>query len=252
MKINSIIVEDELAAREALKSYLAKYCPQINLIGEAQNIREAVPMIHERRPQLLFLDVEMPFGNAFDVLEACKNLAFETIFVTAYSEYSLRALNMSAAFYLLKPISIEELITAVNKVHEIVLRQDTFNRNQIILDNFQEKQPERHQLILPTLEGFEVVRFSEIVRLKANGNFTDVYLSDGRKKMVCRFLKYFAELLPPVFMRVHKTHIINTDFVKAYHKSAGGYIVMTDNSEVELSPNYKEAFLGRFILKGNT
>lgn len=246
MKIRSILVEDELAAREALKSYLVKYCPQIELIGEAQNIREAVPMILDQRPQLLFLDVEMPFGNAFDVLEACKDLAFETIFVTAFSEYSLRALNMSAAYYLLKPVSIEELITAVDKVYNALLQQERFNRNQIILDNFREKVPERHQLILPTLEGFEVVKLSEIIRLKANGNFTDVYLTDGRKKMVCRLLKYFADLLPDPFLRVHKTHLINTDFVKAYHKSAGGYITMIDQAEVELSPNYKSVFLARF------
>lgn len=239
-------MEDESAAREALKSYLTKYCPQIELIGEAQNIREAVPMVHELLPQLLFLDVEMPFGNAFDVLEACKDLSFETIFVTAFSEYSLRALNMSAAYYLLKPISIEELITAVNKVHQGVLQKERFNRNQIIIDNFQAKAPERYQLILPTLEGFEVVKLSEIIRLKANGNFTDVHLTDGRKKMVCRFLKYFADLLPHPFLRVHKTHMINTDFVKAYHKGGGGYITMFDNAEVELSPNYKEAFLERF------
>ncbi len=246
MKIRSVLVEDESAAREALKSYLAKYCPQIELIGEAQHIREAVPMIHELRPQLLFLDVEMPFGNAFDVLEACKDLVFETIFVTAFSDYSLRALNMSAAYYLLKPVSIEELIAAVNKVHQGILKQEYFNRNQIILDNFHAKAPERHQLILPTLEGFEVVKISEIIRLKANGNFTDVHLTDGRKKMVCRFLKYFADLLPHPFLRIHKTHMINTDFVKSYHKSAGGYITMSDDVEVELSPNYKEAFLERF------
>ena len=111
-KIKSVIVEDEFAAREALKNYLSKYCPQVEVIGEAQNIKEAVPMLHELLPQLVFLDVEMPFGNAFDVLEACKELQFETIFVTAFSEYSLKALNQSAAYYLLKPISIEELIVA--------------------------------------------------------------------------------------------------------------------------------------------
>ena len=96
-KINAVIVEDELGAREVLKNYLAKYCPQVSVIGEAQNIKEAVPLLHELQPQLVFLDVEMPFSNAFDVLEACKDLHFETIFVTAFSEYSLKALNQSAA-----------------------------------------------------------------------------------------------------------------------------------------------------------
>ena len=96
-KIKSVIVEDESAAREVLKNYLQKYCPQVEIIGEAQNFKEAIPLLHDLKPQLVFLDVEMPFGNAFDVLEACKDLQFETIFVTAFSEYSLKALNQSAA-----------------------------------------------------------------------------------------------------------------------------------------------------------
>src|ERR1700740_772606 len=115
-KIKSVIVEDEISAREALKAYLAKYCPQVEVIGEAQDARQAELLLHELRPQLVFLDVELPFGNAFDVLDACKDLSFETIFVTAFSEYSLKALNQSAAYYLLKPVSIEELVVAVDKV----------------------------------------------------------------------------------------------------------------------------------------
>jgi two-component system, LytTR family, response regulator len=141
-KIKSVIVEDESAAREVLRNYLQKYCPQVEVVGEAQNIKEAVPLLHEVKPQLVFLDVEMPFGNAFDVLEACKDLQFETIFVTAFSEYSLKALNQSAAYYLLKPISIEELIVAVNKVQQQIATQDIFNRNKIIIENFRETKPE--------------------------------------------------------------------------------------------------------------
>ena len=217
-KIKSVIVEDELAAREVLKNYLSKYCPQVEVVGEAQNIKEAVPLLHEIKPQLVFLDVEMPFGNAFDVLEACKDLQFETIFVTAFSEYSLKALNQSAAYYLLKPISIEELITAVNKVQQHIVNHEIFNRNKIIVENFRETKPEKQQVILPTLEGFEVVKMEEIVRLRGNGNFTDIHLADGSKKMVCRFLKHFDEMMDFPFMRVHKSHIINLNFVKSYHK----------------------------------
>jgi two-component system LytT family response regulator len=245
-KIRSVIVEDEKAARDVLKNYLQKYCPQVQVIGEAANIKEAVPLIQTEKPQLVFLDVEMPFGNAFDVLEACKDENFKTIFVTAFSEYSLKALNMSAAYYLLKPLSIEELIVAVNKVQEEILQQLDFDRNKIIIENFKERNTENQQIILPTLEGFEVVKVENIIRLKGNGNFTDIYLKDGNKKMVCRFLKHFSELLPFPFMRVHKTHIINIHFVKSYHKSAGGFVTMLDNSEVEISANYKEEFLLKF------
>jgi two-component system LytT family response regulator len=245
-KIQSIIVEDEASAREVLKSYLAKYCPQVEIICEAHNAREAIPLLHELQPQLVFLDVEMPFGNAFDVLDNCRDMYFETIFVTAYSEYSLRALNQSASYYLLKPVSIEELIIAVNKVQSHILNNETSARNKILLENFRESQPEKRQVILPTLEGFEVVKMENIVRLQGNGNFTDIYLKDKTKKMVCRFLKHFEEILPPPFIRVHKSHIINVDYVKSYHKNSGGYVVLEDGNEIEISPAYKVAFLQMF------
>ena len=243
-KIRSVIVEDESAAREVLKNYLSKYCPQVEVIGEAQNIKEAVPLLHDLQPQLVFLDVEMPFGNAFDVLEACKDLHFETIFVTAFSEYSLKALNQSAAYYLLKPISIEELIVAVNKVHQQILNHEIFDRNKIIIENFKESKTEKQQVILPTLEGFEVVKMEQIYRLRGNGNFTDLYLNDGTKKMVCRFLKHFSEILPLPFLRVHKSHIINMNYVKSYNK--GGFVTLSDSSEIEVSSTYKEEFLKNF------
>jgi len=243
-KIRSVIVEDETAAREVLRSYLTKYCPQVEIVGEAHNSREAIPLLHELEPQLVFLDVEMPFGNAFDVLEACGDLAFETIFVTAFSEYSLKALNRSAAYYLLKPISIEELIMAVNKVQQEVMKKELFNRNKVIVENFREPKPEKQQVILPTMEGFEIVKMEEIVRLKGNGNFTDLYLTNGNKKMACRFLKHFSEMLPLPFLRVHKSHIVNLNFVKLYNK--GGYITLEDGAEVEISPTYKEDFLRNF------
>ena len=243
-KIKSVIVEDESAAREVLRNYLQKYCPQVEVVGEAQHIKEAVPLLHEMKPQLVFLDVEMPFGNAFDVLEACKDLRFETIFVTAFSEYSLKALNQSAAYYLLKPISIEELIIAVNKVQQQIATQELFNRNQIIVENFREPKPEKQQVILPTMEGFEVVKMEDIIRLRGNGNFTDLHLSNGQKKMACRFLKHFDEILPLPFLRVHKSHIVNLNFVKKYNK--GGYLTLDDDSEIEVSPTYKEEFLKNF------
>ncbi len=245
-KITSVIVEDEVSAREALKAYLRKYCPQVEVIGEAQDAKQAVAILHELSPQLVFLDVEMPFGNAFDVLDGCRDLYFETIFVTAFSEYSLKALNQSAAYYLLKPLSIEELVLAVNKVQQHIINKEVFDRNKFVLENFREQQSEKRSVILPTVEGFEVIKMEEIVRLQGNGNFTDIYTSDGSKKMACRFLKHYEEILPFPFLRVHKSHIININNVKSYHKSLGGYIVLDDGTEVDISPNYKEEFLKYF------
>ncbi len=247
-KIKTVIVEDELSAREVLKNYIAKYCPQLEVVGEAHNCKEAIRVLHDLQPQLVFLDVEMPFGNAFDVLEGCEDLYFETIFATAFSEYSLRALNRSAAYYLLKPVSIEELIQAVNKVQQHIINNEIFNRNRILVENIREPKPERQRVILPTLEGFEVERMDDILRLQGNGNFTDVYFRNRikTKKMVCRLLKYFDEILPYPFLRVHKSHMINVNAVKSYLKSSGGIIVLEDETEIEISPAYKEGFLKFF------
>lgn len=245
-KIQAVIVEDEAAALVALESYLKKFCPQVEVIGQARNCQQAIEVLHDLRPQLVFLDVEMPFGNAFDVLDACQDLTFETIFVTAFSEYSLKALNQSAAYYLLKPVSIEELVIAVNKVQEQIEHVHLFNRNKIIVANNKEQKAEKQQIILPTIDGFEVVKLEQIVRLKGNGNFTDVHLTDGSKKMVCRFLKHFTDILPMPFIRVHKSHVINSNFVSSYHKGSGGYVVLHDGSEVEISAAYKEAFIMAF------
>ncbi len=243
MKIRSILVDDEKIARDVLRNYLSKYCPQVEILGEAENIKEAVPMIAELQPQLVFLDVEMPFGNAFDVLEATKEYTYETIFITAFSEYSLQALNKSASYYILKPIDIQELILAVNKVSESLENKEELNRNKILLENLKLK-PEKQQLILPTLQGFDVVKTEDIVRLQADGNFTQVYLNNNTKKMVCRFLKHFDDLLEHPFVRVHRSHIINTNFVKSYHKS--GTATLSDNTEIEVSGSFKDQFLKVF------
>lgn len=243
MKIKALIVDDEQIARNVLRNYLTKYCPQVEILGEAENIKQAVPMIAELRPQLVFLDVEMPFGNAFDVLEATKDFSYETIFITAFSDYSLKALNKSASYYILKPIDIQELIVAVNKVAENLEQKEEFNRNKILLENLKQK-PDKQQIILPTVQGFDVAKIEDIVRLQADGNFTQIYLKDGQKKMVCRFLKYFDELLDFPLVRVHRSHIVNFNFVKSYHKN--GEIVLQDDTEIEVSSSYKEQFLKLF------
>lgn len=243
MKIKAVIIDDELIARDVLRNYLTKYCPQVDILGEAENYKQAISLITEKQPQLVFLDVEMPFGNAFDVLEGTKAFSYETIFITAFSQYSLQALNKSASYYILKPIDIQELILAVNKVSENLEKNEEFNRNKILLENLKQK-PDKQQLILPTLQGFDVVKTEEIVRLQADGNFTQIYLTNGNKKMVCRFLKHFDDLLEMPFIRVHRSHIINTSFVKSFHKS--GTATLIDDTEIEVSASYKEEFLKNF------
>ena len=245
-KATAVIVEDEPSARESLKAYLARYCPQVQVIGEAQDARQGPEVILSLKPDLVFLDVEMPYGNAFDVLDACKGQQFETIFVTAYSEYALQALNQSAAYYLLKPVGIEDLIAAVEKAMQLIGAKDAPLRNAVAVQNYREPPPQRRQVVVPTVEGFEVLRMEEIIRLQGNGNFTDIHLKDGSRRLACRLLKHYAEILPPPFLRVHRSHILNLECVKSYHRQDGGYAVLTDKSQVEISAQYKEEFLKWF------
>jgi len=249
MKIKSIIVDDEKIARDVLRNYLGKYCPAVDLIGEAENIREAVPLIKSAQPELVFLDVEMPYGNAFDVLEACPDQRFETIFITAYAEYALRALNQSAAYYILKPIDITELIAAVSKVQDGILRNEEFDRTKVLLQNLK-LNPEQQQIILPTMQGFDIIKTSTITKLQANGNFTDVYFVDGSYRMICKFLKHFEETLTVPFVRIHRSYIVNLNFITSYTRSAGGFVTMADGSEIEVSASYKEGLLKALQVRG--
>lgn len=241
-RIRTIIVEDEKAAQKALQSYIDKYCPQLEVIGIANNGLEGTELIQKEEPQLVFLDVEMPHANAFDLLDATSEYDYQTVFVTAYSEYAIQALNMSAAYYLLKPINIEELIVSVSKVVEIIHNNQSFNPNHLVSNNLQSTQ--NQQLVLPTMSGFDIIPVQSVIRLRGNGNFTNVYTEDGKEYMVCRFLKHFEDILPEQFIRIHKSHIVNKFMIKSYNKS--GYLVLNNNSEVEVSNSYKDVFLKQF------
>jgi two-component system LytT family response regulator len=244
-KIRAIIADDESAARETLKNYILKYCEGVEIISEAKDVPEAISEIKKHQPQLLFLDVEMPFGNAFDVLEQTSDIPYETIFVTAFSEYAIKALNFSAAYYILKPVAIEELVKAVEKVRENMQQVDRINRSAIISQNL--KNPENRKLVLPTTSGFEVVPVKEIIRLSGSGNYTDIYMIDGKKKVVSKVLRHFQELLEDQgFMRVHKSHMVCLEHIQAYHRGRGGMLTMADGAEIEVSPSRKQEILDYF------
>lgn len=243
--IRALIIDDEQAARETLNTYISKYCVGIDIVGEAVDVPSAIAAIKQLKPELLFLDVEMPFGNAFDVLEGTSEINYETIFITAFSEYAIKAFNFSAAYYILKPVDIEELVKAVEKVKEQLSLKIKNIPGQILAENF--SHPENKKLVLPTPTGFEVVKVKDIIRLCGSSNYTEIYLNDGRKKVVSRVLKNFEDMLAEQgFMRVHKSHIINLEHIKSYHKGRGGSVVLSDGCEVEVSPNKKADLLKFF------
>jgi len=248
--LKTILIEDEEASRETLRNYLNKYCEGIEIISECANIKEGKKAIEAHHPDLVFLDVEMPFGNAFDLLEQFDKIDFETVFVTAYSQYALKALNYSASYYILKPIDIDELELAIKKVRENIdlKEEDGYSiQTKVLLENFKHSQNKDKKVVLPVLDGFEVVQVSDIIRCVANDNFTDFYLIDGTKKVICRTLKFYEEVLNDSgFIRVHRSHLINVQYVKSYKKGKGGVVIMSDGSHVDVSASKKQNLLDYF------
>lgn len=245
--LKAILVEDEKASRETLRNYLQKYCPDVTVVAEAENIKQGLDAIRKHQPGVVFLDVEMPFGNAFDLLEQIEEITFETVFVTAYSTYALQALNVSAAYYILKPIDIDELIKAVKKIKENITKQNEHIHTKILIENIKIENKQLQKIVLPLIDGFEVVRVNDILRCEAEDNFTRFFFTDGRKQMICRTLKFYENLLENYdFVRVHKSHLVNIQHIIQYKKGKGGMVIMNDGKAVDVSPAKKASLLEKF------
>lgn len=244
--ITAIIVDDEQDSRETLRNYMGKYCPQVRLLAECANIIEARAAILKHQPQLVFLDIEMPHGNAFDLLEQWGEIDFEIIFITAFSQYAIQAFNLSAAHYLLKPVDIEELEKAVATVEQLLHQKEKLSHANILLENMAALHSQNRKLVLPLMEGFDVVRMSEIMYCEAEDNFTRFYFKDGRKTLICRNLKFYETALDAFgFFRVHRSHIVNLEYVKRYIKGKGGSVVLENGKELLVSNNKKAALIER-------
>lgn len=245
MEIKAIIIEDEAISRSTLRSYLGKYCPQVKLLGEAENIIEGRKLIEEHQPQLVFLDIEMPFGTGFDLLEQFEKLPFEVIFITAYSNYAMQALNLSAAYYILKPISIEELEIAVGKIADRLQEQSPINLGEVLIQNLREAQHQK--IVIPTLEGFELMAVDEIIRIEASDNYAQI-IAKNKTLLVSKTLKHFSKLLEPLhFARVHKSHLVNVHEVAKYRKGKPAYIELSNGDSVPIAASRKDDFLKQFL-----
>ena len=242
MTLRAIIVEDEETSREILRNYLAKYCPKVELVGEASNVDDALLLIRNKELDLVFLDVEMPYGNAFDLLDKVGDRQFETVFVTAYNQYAIDALNAHASYYLLKPISIENLIEAVDYVYEIK-EKENYLQNTVL-------EPKLTQvtgkITIPLLNGFEVLEIEDILYCQADDNYTNIFIN-GKKKLVSKTLKYFDDILSKSgFARVHKSYLVNVNAIVEYKKGKGGSVVLSSGKEIMVSPSRKKELLAFF------
>ncbi len=245
MKMKAVIIDDESDSREILAGYLKRYCPEVEVCGTGESVSSGLAAIKMYQPDVVFLDIEMPYGNGFDLLEQAGEFTFETIFVTAFDNYAIQALNQSAAYYLLKPIDIDELVKAVEKIKTELTDDNRTRHAKVLVDNIRPNAIQK--IMLPTLEGFEIVTISSIVHCEAEDNFTRFHFENAPPMLICRTLKYFEEVLSGHrFFRIHRSHLINPDFVVRYSKGKGGSVILKNNVELEISPNRKKEFLELF------
>ena len=244
--IKAIIVDDEKGARESLSKMIEKYCPQIQVVAKADSMQTAYSAINVHLPDLVFLDIEMPNGNAFDLLEKFETVDFNIIFTTAFDHYAIKAIKFSAIDYILKPIDPEELIEAVERFKNIIYKKEVLNSKfKTLLANLKSENKVK-KLGLPEGDGFIFIKISEIIRCESNNHLTIFFLTDGRELLSSRSIAEFEQLLTDEnFIRVHRAHLVNYNHIKKYIKGEGGYVIMEDNSKIEVSRRAKNELLDR-------
>jgi two-component system LytT family response regulator len=243
--LQALIVDDEFKSRENLKNLLTDYCENVEVVGQAKNVKEGIDLIDYLTPDLVFLDVQMQDETGFDLLNHYAKHDFGVIFTTAYSEYAIKALRFAAIDYLLKPIDIEELQEAVKKAESRISDEKNFNyKLDILLQNLKPDNKSNFKIALPTINGLVFIKVSDILYCVGENNYTVIHAPNGKKYMVSKTLKEYEELLSDHnFFRIHKSYLVNLNEVKEYVKGEGGYVVMNDQKMLHVSKRKKESFL---------
>jgi two-component system LytT family response regulator len=245
--IKAILVDDEANCLNSLNKLISDYCPEVQVDDRCRSGKKALESIEKLKPELVFLDIEMPVMNGFELLEHFKQIPFSVIFTTGYDQYAIKAIRFSALDYLLKPIDPKELVAAVHKVQ--VQKNPPFAEQfRILMDQIQHKETSIAKIAVPTSEGFELILADQIIRCEADSNYTHLFLKNRTSIVACRTLKEMEEQLHDFnyFLRVHHSYIVNLNEVTKYIRGEGGYLIMADGSTVNVSHSRKDALLKLF------
>lgn len=237
----AIVIDDEKNARELLSGMLKLYCPDMTVVGEADGVNSGIEAIKNLKPDVVFLDIQMPDGTGFDLLKAFDSINFKYIFVTAYQEYAIRAFKFSAIDYLLKPVDPSELIVAVDKLQNSFLADETNQKFSAFMDNIQSSEEDPQKIVLRTTDSIIVAEKNSIIRCEAESNYTCFYFTDREKITVSKTLKEYEELLTPSgFFRVHQSHLVNMQFVKTYKRFPDSYVELSTGEKIPVSVRKRE------------
>jgi len=243
--MKAIIVGDELYCTEVLSTLLQKHCPEVNILAEFTDPQRAVPYILDHNPDLLFLDIEMPRLNGFDLLERCKPIHFQVIFTTAYNQYALRAIKLSALDYLLKPIDADELKEAVVKAQQQFDKPE-WGQFELMEQTRRNEGAVPKQIALSTLEGLSFVEVADIIYCKSEGSYCRLFFANDDVILLSKSIKDVGELLIACgFMRVHHSYLINLNHITKYIRGEGGEVIMKNGHNLPISRSKKADFLER-------
>lgn len=245
--IKSILVDDEVHCLDTLSILLNDHCPEIMVMAKCMSGRKALEVIEKMKPELVFLDIEMPSMTGFEMLEQYVTIPFSVIFTTSYDQYAIKAIRFSALDYLLKPIDPKELVAAVTKIGQQNV-PPTYEQFRMLMDQILHKDSGFTKIAVPTTEGFELIPAGQLVRCEAYDNYTHLFLKNKTKIVACRSLKEIEEQLHAFacFQRVHHSFLVNLNEVIRYIRGEGGYLIMSDGSTVIVSRSRKEALLKLF------
>jgi len=246
--IRAILVDDEQECLNSLAYDLRTYCPEIEIVDICQGGKQGIKSIHKHKPDMLFLDIDMPIISGFDLLEMVGDIDFSVVFTTAYDKYALKAFKISATDYLLKPIDKEELKAAIQKVATKLSIKSPHTQMTFLLDQLKALEDDNvKKIALPTFEGTEFINLKDIIYCEADGAYSFVHFVNGEKLYISKTLRYLEEALCDYhFFRAHNSFIVNIDCMQKYVKADGGYLLMNNGKQVKVSRSKKDQLVSLF------
>ncbi len=241
--LRTLIIDDEVRSRSVLRTMIGKYCSSIEVCGEASTIEEALQLITQQQPDLVFLDIELGLGTGFDLLGQIEDIRFKTIFITAYDHFAIKAIKWSAQDYLMKPVDPSELTTAVNRVVATMAKEHEFQDHKTVVQEFAGKR-----IGLPTMDGLTFIDVNDIVHCEAKGAYTEFAFLNKKRIMVSKPLQVYEDMLSGRgFYRVHNSFLVNMVHIKEYVKGRGGNVIMADGTSITVATRKKDDFLKHLL-----